>query len=47
VEDSDWPEARAYLTILVEILTMPALKKEREYLMGNGGGGMGKDRDLG
>jgi hypothetical protein len=41
------PESRSDVTILAEILTMPALKKEREYLMGNGGGGMGKDRDLG
>jgi hypothetical protein len=28
------PESRSDVTILVEILTMPALKKEREYLEG-------------
>jgi hypothetical protein len=34
VEDSELPQSTANLTILVEILTMPALKKEREYLVG-------------
>jgi hypothetical protein len=34
MEDSELPESRADMTILVEILTMPALKKEREYTVG-------------
>jgi hypothetical protein len=34
VEDSEWPETRVYLTDLVEILTMPALKKEKGIFSG-------------
>jgi hypothetical protein len=34
VEDSEWPETRVYLAILVEILTMPALKKEKGIFRG-------------
>jgi hypothetical protein len=34
VEDSELPESIADLTILVQILTMPELKKDREYLLG-------------
>jgi hypothetical protein len=34
VEDSELPESTADTTIFEEILTMPALKKEREYIVG-------------
>jgi hypothetical protein len=34
VEDSEWPESRTDLTILLEILTMPALKKEKGIFSG-------------
>jgi hypothetical protein len=34
VEDSEWPEARAGLIILVEIVTMHALKKEKGIFSG-------------
>jgi hypothetical protein len=34
MEDSELPESRADLTILVEIMTMPALKKEKGIFIG-------------
>jgi hypothetical protein len=33
-EDSEWPEARVDLTILVEILTVPALKNKKLVFSG-------------